>query len=122
VQSRRASVVSVVSGSPCGQPVGEGDSRRYGGIEIATYSTPGHAAAHNCYLVRSVGMPSGRALLISGDLIFAGSVGGAFYCAEQLQANLCRMLQTVPPQTMIAPGHGPLTTVENELKYNPFVV
>ena len=32
------------------------------------------------------------------------------------------MLATVPLGTVIAPGHGPLTTAENELKYNPFVV
>jgi len=30
------------------------------------------------------------------------------------------MLSAVPPATVIAPGHGPLTTVENELRYNPF--
>jgi glyoxylase-like metal-dependent hydrolase (beta-lactamase superfamily II) len=30
------------------------------------------------------------------------------------------MLSAVPPSTVIAPGHGPLTTVENELRFNPF--
>ena len=33
-----------------------------------------------------------------------------------------RMLQAVPPGTVIAPGHGPMTTAQNELSYNPFVV
>jgi hypothetical protein len=32
------------------------------------------------------------------------------------------MLTVAPKSTVIAPGHGPLTTVENELRYNPFVV
>ena len=53
--------------------------------------------------------------------MFAGSVGGAYFSHEQLQASLRRVLAAVPPSTVIAPGHGPLTTVENELRYNPFV-
>lgn len=108
--------------APCGQPIGESETRRFGPLEITTYSTPGHAAAHNCYLVRAPAARSGGALLVSGDLVFAGSVGGAFFSAEQLQTNLRRMLTVAPPNTVIAPGHGPLTTVENELRYNPFVV
>lgn len=106
--------------APCGVCMGEGESRCLGGLEITAYATPGHAAAHNCYLVAA---PKGRgaALLVSGDLVFAGSVGGAFFSAEQLQANLRRMLGSVPPSTVIAPGHGPMTTVENEMRFNPFM-
>lgn len=48
--------------------------------------------------------------------------GGGYFSHEQLRANLRRVLHGVPPATVIAPGHGPLTTVENELRYNPFVV
>ncbi|HVS52195.1 MAG TPA: MBL fold metallo-hydrolase [Opitutaceae bacterium] len=107
--------------APCGQPLGEGETKTIGPLEITAFTTPGHAAAHNCYLVRAPGARRGGALLISGDLVFAGSVGGAYFSAEQLQSNLRRMLHAVPRDTVIAPGHGPLTTVENELTYNPFV-
>jgi hydroxyacylglutathione hydrolase len=106
--------------APCGQPVGEGETRTFGALEVTAYTTPGHAAAHNCYLVRTAGVAS-SALLISGDLVFAGSAGGAYFSSVQLQANLGRVLRAVPPETVIAPGHGPLTTVENELRYNPFL-
>ena len=106
----------------CGRGIGEGEVRSFGGLEITAYSTPGHAAAHNCYLVRSPAAHRGGALLISGDLVFAGSVGRAFFSFEQLQQHVRRMLTLAPPRTVIAPGHGPLTTVENELRYNPFVV
>ena len=108
--------------APCGRPIGEGETRRIGALEITTYSTPGHSAAHNCYVVHAPAARTGAALLVSGDLLFAGSVGGAFFSAEQLQMNLRRMLNTAPPNSLIAPGHGPMTTVENELRYNPFVV
>lgn len=106
--------------APCGQVMGEGMTARFGGLEVTAFATPGHAAAHNCYLVKSVTARTQSALLVSGDLVFAGSVGGAFFSHEKLQASLSRMLATVPPCTMIAPGHGPLTTAENELRYNPF--
>jgi glyoxylase-like metal-dependent hydrolase (beta-lactamase superfamily II) len=108
--------------APCGETIGEGEVRTFGRLEITAYSTPGHAAAHNCYLVRALGARFGNALLVSGDLLFAGSVGGAFFCAKELQRNLRRMLTLAPARTVVAPGHGPLTTVENELRFNPFVV
>ena len=107
--------------APCGSGIGEGAQRRFGPIEVTAFATPGHAAAHNCYLVTAPAARTGAALLISGDLVFAGSVGGAYFCQQKLQSNLRRMLAAVPPSTVIAPGHGPLTTVENELRYNPFV-
>lgn len=105
----------------CGCPVGEGESFHFGALRVQVFSTPGHSAAHNCYLVRSNLSPSADGLLISGDLVFAGSVGGAFFSQVQLKASVGRMLAVVPPQTVVAPGHGPLTTVENELRFNPFV-
>lgn len=104
----------------CGQGVGEGGVRQFGTLEVTAFATPGHAAAHNCYLVRAPAVPKGSALLVSGDLVFAGSVGGAYFSPAQLEKNLQRMLHAVPPCTVIAPGHGPLTTVGNELRYNPF--
>ena len=115
--------IPVGASAPCGRAMGEGERRRFGGIEVSAFTTPGHAAAHNCYLVQPAAAPAHTPrLLISGDLVFAGSVGGAYFSHEQLQASLRRMLSAVPPCTILAPGHGPLTTVENELRYNPFVV
>ena len=106
--------------APCGRPFGEGETRRYGRLEVSAFTTPGHAAEHNCYLVKATDGAQ-PAVLISGDLVFAGSVGGAYFSHEQLQSHLRRMLGMFPPTTVIAPGHGPLTTVENELRFNPFV-
>ncbi len=106
---------------PCGRAMGEGESKTFGRLEVSALSTPGHAAAHNCYLVTAPTAQPRGALLVSGDLIFAGSVGGGYFCHRQLATQLRRVLAAVPPQTVIAPGHGPLTTAENELRYNPFV-
>jgi glyoxylase-like metal-dependent hydrolase (beta-lactamase superfamily II) len=102
--------------------MGEGEVTKIGPLEITAFTTPGHAAAHNCYVVRAPAAHHGNAMLISGDLVFAGSAGGGYFSHEELRMNLRRVLRAVPPATVIAPGHGPLTTVANELSYNPFVV
>lgn len=118
-----AAFVPQGAAAPGGTAVGEGAVQAFGALEVQVFSTPGHAAAHNCYLVRvaAEGRPR-RALLISGDLVFAGSAGGGYFSPKQLQAQLRRLLGALPPETLIAPGHGPMTTVENELRFNPFVL
>lgn len=108
--------------APCTEPIGEGKQLLFGLLRVRAFSTPGHSFAHNCYLVEHVKESAGAGLLISGDLFFAGSVGGAHFCQHQLAANLRRMLEAVPAQTIVAPGHGPMTTAGNELRFNPFVL
>lgn len=98
----------------------EGARMTFGRFEVEALATPGHAEAHNCYVVRVAGAPHGRALLVSGDTLFAGSIGGAFYCGERLKKHVARLL-ALPPETAVAPGHGPLTTIANERANNPFV-
>ncbi len=90
------------------------------GYTIETLATPGHAEAHNAYLVRAPGAPQATPLLIGGDLIFAGSVGGGYFCRRRLRAQVARVLDGLPPATVIAPGHGPLTTIAHERVNNPF--
>ncbi len=106
---------------PCGQPIAEPAALTLGTWEITVLSTPGHAMDHNCYLVRSLVATGGTPLLIAGDLIFAGSAGAGYYCQKQSKKHLARVMALVPENTIIAPGHGPLTTVGNERRYNPFV-
>lgn len=103
------------------RPMGEGETLSFGSLVVTAFRTPGHCAMHNCYHVRSANLPSARSLLITGDLIFAGSAGGPYHCQKQLRAHLRRVLEAVPPDTVVAPGHGPMTTAGNELRYNPFV-
>lgn len=110
-------------------PLGEGESVECGGFLITAHSTPGHAAEHNCYRVRlaraagTANAPGGPGpeLLISGDLIFAGSLGGGYFCCQRQLKHSRRILDLLPPDTLLAPGHGPLTTVGNEKRFNPFL-
>lgn len=107
--------------APLGVAMGEGETASMGGLEVTAFRTPGHCAMHNCYHVRSACVPSARSLLVSGDLVFAGSAGGPYHCKKQLRAHLRRVLAAVPEDTVVAPGHGPMTTAGNELRFNPFV-
>ncbi|CAM2859286.1 MBL fold metallo-hydrolase [Rariglobus hedericola] len=110
-------VDSAISGAVALQ---EGSRMKLGIFDVETLATPGHAEAHNCYVVRAAGMPGGRSLLVSGDILFAGSIGGAYFCSERLKKHVKRLLE-LPADTAVAPGHGPLTTIQNECTYNPFV-
>ncbi len=112
--------------APIGAKVGgaaglpDGARMECAGYVIETLATPGHAEAHNAYLVRAPGAPHAAPLLISGDLLFAGSVGGGYFCCKRLREQVARVLRLCPPDTVIAPGHGPLTTIAHEREYNPF--
>lgn len=108
--------------APCGRPIGEGETKLFGNLEVAAFATPGHTPAHNCYRVSLRPFGSGPDLLLSGDLVFAGSAGGGYASTALVRMHLCRILGGLPPETVIAPGHGPMTTVGNELSFNPFAV
>lgn len=102
--------------------LGEGARLSFGGFEVKTLRTPGHVEDHNCYLITATRVPTAAPLLISGDVLFAGSVGAPYFCRERLAETLKRLFALLPESTVVAPGHGPLTTMKNERRYNPFVV
>ena len=102
--------------------LGEGSTLTFGRFQIQVRHTPGHVAAHNSYLVSVPSLPSGAAVFVSGDLLFAGSIGGAYHCHRQLRESLRRLANELPDSTVIAPGHGPLTTLSNERQFNPFLL
>ena len=102
--------------------LGEGARLTFGRLEVQALKTPGHCESHNCYTVTVPSAPTAAPLLVSGDTLFAGSTGTAFFCRQKLADNLSRMMDQLPEHTVVAPGHGPLTTIKNERQFNPFVV
>ena len=101
--------------------LGEGQTVEVSGFAITALLTPGHAAEHNCYVVAPAKTPARQDLLISGDLIFAGSLGGGYFCCQRQLKHARRVLGLLGEQTLIAPGHGPFSTVSNERRFNPFL-
>jgi glyoxylase-like metal-dependent hydrolase (beta-lactamase superfamily II) len=93
--------------------------RELAGFRVRVFRTPGHTAEHNAYYLTLGEATPG--VLFSGDLLFAGSLGGAFYCCQTLRREARRVVGLVPPETVIAAGHGPFTTIANERCFNPFL-
>lgn len=101
--------------------LGEGEWVEAMGLRITAHSTPGHAPEHNCYTVARAGAAARPLVLISGDLIFAGSLGGGYFCCQRQLKHARRILEMLDDEVVIAPGHGPLTTVGLERRFNPFL-
>lgn len=95
--------------------VREGDSVSLGAVSFRVLHTPGHTPGHVTYLSGS--------LAFVGDLIFAGSIGRTDLPGGSLD-DLLRAVRekifTLPEETVLFPGHGPATTVGEEMRGNPF--
>jgi len=57
---------------------------------------------------------------VVGDSIFAGSMGGGNISYKEAIKNNVEKILTLPDETIICPGHGPMTTVGEEKAHNPF--
>ena len=80
--------------------------------------TPGHTVGSCCYYFAE------EEILVSGDMLFCGSVGRTDFptgSMGDITASLHKLLEMLPDQTAVLPGHGDHTTIEYEKRYNPFV-
>lgn len=88
----------------------------FGELAIKTLLTSGHSPGQTTYFVTGLSWP----LAVVGDSLFSCSMGGSpTHYADQLRNN-CDKIFTLPRDSVIAPGHGPLTTLALEKKHNPF--
>jgi glyoxylase-like metal-dependent hydrolase (beta-lactamase superfamily II) len=87
-----------------------------GHLRIETRSTHGHAPGGITYVIHGLESP----VAVVGDALFAGSMGGPNVSyADCLRTNRKEIL-SLPPETILGPGHGPLTSVGLERANNPF--
>lgn len=98
----------------------DGSVLQLGEFRVETLGTPGPTRDHLCYLVGLADQPGSRKVLFSGDLFFCGSVGGGFHDPKSVVHHARRLWRELPGDTVVAPGHGPLTTIETEREFNPF--
>jgi glyoxylase-like metal-dependent hydrolase (beta-lactamase superfamily II) len=107
------------SGAPERSRVTPGEAVAVGGLSVTARLTPGHAEDGVTYVIE--GWPgNASAVVIVGDAIFAGSMGKDFSTPELAQQKVRDEILTLPSDTLICPGHGPLTTVGEEQSSNPF--
>ena len=105
---------------PADRLVSEGDKLTFAGIELEVFDLPGHSPGHVVYLVRG----ERPMVVLGGDVLFRDGIGrtdfpgGSF---ELLKAGIERVLWPLPPDTVVYPGHGPVTTIGHEKRTNPLV-
>lgn len=106
-------------GAPAGVRVTTGMRFGCGRLTIEARETPGHAVDGVTYVVDGfgAGVPS---LAVVGDAIFSCSMGGAREHGALARRAVREQILSLPPATLLCPGHGPFTTVAAELVQNPF--
>jgi hydroxyacylglutathione hydrolase len=97
-------------------PVSEGDRFSIGALGVRALLTNGHSPGGTTYVID--GLPKPAAVV--GDAIFAGSMGGAPNDFSLAWRNNREKILRLPEETVLLPGHGPVSTVGLELQHNPF--
>lgn len=89
-----------------------------GSFQIEVFETPGHSPGSISYYFNDGNV------VFSGDALFQGSIGRTdipFGDYNQLIQSIHDKLLTLPEETIVCPGHGPETTIANEMNANPFL-
>lgn len=87
-----------------------------GNLQVSTRLTAGHSAGGTTFLIAGLQQP----VAVVGDAIFAGSMGGGQVSYADAVRNNREQILTLPEETVLCPGHGPMTTVGEEKRHNPF--
>ncbi len=90
-----------------------------GSLRLTNRPTPGHAEEGVTYIVGTWPEDAPHVAFV-GDAIFAGSIGTGHHSWDQARQKIREQILSLPPDTLICPGHGPLTTVAEEKANNPF--
>jgi len=102
--------------APGAQPIDEGRKFTVGALDIESRLTWGHSPGGMTFVITGLTSP----VAIVGDSIFAGSMGGGNVSYEDAVQNNLEKILTLPNETVLCPGHGPMTTVKEEKEHNAF--
>ncbi|MBU6401370.1 MAG: MBL fold metallo-hydrolase [Verrucomicrobia bacterium] len=94
----------------------EGREFRVDDLRIETRLTTGHSRGGITYVLSGLAKP----LAVVGDALFAGSMGGGAVSYLDALANNRKKILLLADETVLCPGHGPLSTVGEEKLHNPF--
>lgn len=100
----------------------DGEQVKGAGMTFTAIHTPGHTKGSVCLKLDVEGEPP---VLFSGDHLFQGSIGrtdmpgGSF---DELRQSMIDKILPMPDEVQVLPGHGPVTTVGQERRFNPFLL
>ena len=89
---------------------------KLGSLTIEPRNTNGHSKGGTSYYITGLVQP----VAVVGDALFASSMGGGVVSFPDALATNRKELFTMPDNTVVCPGHGPLTTIGEEKAHNPF--
>jgi glyoxylase-like metal-dependent hydrolase (beta-lactamase superfamily II) len=98
------------------ETISEGHEFNVGSLKAKALLTWGHSRGGMTFFVTGLTRP----VAVVGDSIFAGSMGGGNISYKEAIKNNVDKILTLPDETIICPGHGPMTTVGEEKAHNPF--
>jgi hydroxyacylglutathione hydrolase len=104
---------------PADRTVREGDTITEAGIPLEVFDIPGHSPGHVVFVYRNA-----PCRVFAGDVLFRGSIGRFDFPGSDgrlLLDGIRSKLFTLPDDTVVYPGHGPVTTVGYEKRTNPFL-
>lgn len=110
-------VRGIISPPAAGKFLKEGDRIVFGNSELQVLAVPGHSPGGLCFYSER------DRLLLTGDSLFAGSIGRTDLPGgntRQLLEGIRNKLFVLPDEVRVIPGHGPMTSIGEERKYNPF--
>lgn len=103
---------------PVGRYLTDSDTITFGSHTLRILHTPGHTPGGVTYYCKEENSA------FSGDTLFRMSIGRTDFergSYEQIVNSLQHVLGTLPPDTKVYPGHGPETTIADEIRYNPYM-
>lgn len=96
--------------------IGDTTGWQVGGLHIEPRNTNGHSKGGTTYVVTGLAKP----VAIVGDALFSSSMGGGVVSFLDALATNRKEIFTLADDTIVCPGHGPLTTIGEEKAHNPF--
>jgi hydroxyacylglutathione hydrolase len=107
--------IQVENPPPAQHTLAEGNTVSLGAFSFEVWHVPGHAPGHVAFI--------GHGLCVSGDVLFAGSIGRTDLplCDPSAMHQSLMRLATLPEATRVLPGHGVMTTIGREVASNPFL-
>jgi len=117
-QSQLFGIQSIVREQPLGGYLNEGDVVSFGHTSFEVLHVPGHSPGSICFYCRA------ENILFVGDVLFCGSIGrtdlpkGNY---AELISGIQKKILTLPDETVVYSGHGPVTTIGSERVNNPYL-
>jgi len=104
----------------------DGQRLALAGLEVDVVHAPGHTEGSVMFALPGAPAPASESsTLLSGDVLFAGSIGRTDLAGgdpEAMSRSLAGKVLPLPDDTLVLPGHGPSTTIGRERRTNPFLL